>query len=180
MSKEKMRRLLAEGFIFRPATELLMKIKNHLAAFAFLVNMCLVTSLQAQQTKLKQEDTVLAIATSPTLPEDRNLIFERTEVAANVDMAEWRKHLEKQLVPVIQTAAVAGIKPGKYIINVRFIVEKDGSITEVRALNDVGYGLALGAMNVVSTGPKWKPAMQNKRKVRSYQTQPITFVITDK
>ena len=99
---------------------------------------------------------------------------------ASVDRLQWRRHLETKLLPVIERAAKAGMKAGQYTVNVRFLVEKDGSISNVAALNDPGYGLAYGAVNVVRTGPKWIPGEQNGRKVRSYHTQPITFVISDK
>lgn len=96
-----------------------------------------------------------------------------------VNAALWRSHLERHLVPVIEAAANAGMKAGKYQVNVRFIVEKDGSISDVKALNDPGFGLALGAVNVVKTGPSWSPARQNGQIVRSYHTQPITFSIQE-
>jgi protein TonB len=69
------------------------------------------------------------------------------------------------------------MKAGTYVVNVRFLVEKDGSINDVHALNDPGYGLAKAAEKVLKTGPRWSPGEQNGRKVRSYHTQPITFVI---
>jgi protein TonB len=79
----------------------------------------------------------------------------------------------------IEDAAASGMNPGTYTVNVRFLVEKDGSITQVTALNDPGYGLKQGAEEVVKRGPKWAPGEQNGRKVRSYHTQPITFVIQE-
>jgi protein TonB len=105
--------------------------------------------------------------------------FERVEVESSVDAAEWRKHLEKELQPVIEKAARKGLRVGVYIVNVRFVVEKDGSLSDVKALNDPGHGLAKGAVAVVRSGPKWKPGEQNGKKVRSYHTQPITFVIAE-
>ena len=69
------------------------------------------------------------------------------------------------------------MKAGTYTVNVRFLVEKDGSISDVVALNDPGYGLAKAAEKVVKTGPKWTPGQQGGKTVRSYHTQPINFVI---
>ena len=69
------------------------------------------------------------------------------------------------------------MKAGTYVVNVRFLVEKDGNISYADALNDPGYGLAKAAVKVLNTGPKWTPGEQNGQKVRSYHTQPITFVI---
>jgi protein TonB len=110
-------------------------------------------------------------------PEDK--IFEKVEIEASVDPRSWRRHLETQLQRYIEDAAAQGMSPGQYTVQVRFLVERDGSITDVSALNDPGYGLAKGAVDVVRKGPKWNPGEQNGRKVRSYHTQPITFVIAE-
>lgn len=107
-------------------------------------------------------------------------VFEEVEIEASVDILQWRLHLEKNLLAPIEKAAKKGMKAGQYIVNVRFLVERDGSISDVRALNDPGYGLAEASVKVVRTGPKWKAGEQNGRKVRSYHTQPLTFVISEK
>jgi periplasmic protein TonB len=111
--------------------------------------------------------------------EDENKVFEKVEIEASVNVSQWRRHLESQLQRYIEDAASSGMNPGTYTVNVRFLVEKDGSITDVRSLNDPGYGLGQGAVEVVKRGPKWSPGEQNGRKVRSYHTQPITFVIQE-
>ena len=111
--------------------------------------------------------------------EDENKIFEKVEIEASVDIKQWRRHLESQLQRYIEDAASQGMNPGQYTVQVRFLVEKDGSITDVRSLNDPGYGLGKGAEEVVRRGPKWSPGEQNGRKVRSYHTQPITFVVSE-
>ena len=111
--------------------------------------------------------------------EDENKIFEKVEIEASVDPRQWRRHLESQLQRYIEDAASQGMSPGQYTVQVRFLVEKDGSITDVKSLNDPGYGLGKGAEEVVRRGPKWSPGEQNGRKVRSYHTQPITFVVSE-
>ena len=106
-------------------------------------------------------------------------IFQELEVYPSVDKDLWREHLQANLQKLIEKAAKKGMKAGSYTINVRFLVEKDGSISEVKALDDPGYGLAKGSEKVIKTSPKWKPGMINGRPVRSYHTQPISFVITN-
>lgn len=113
-----------------------------------------------------------------TLPSAEQNVFDTVEVEASVDVDLWRKHLEKELIPVIEKAANKRMKPGQYIVTIRFLVEKDGSISDVKALNDPGYGLAKGAEKVVRQGPKWNPGKVNGRIVRSYHSQPLTFVIS--
>lgn len=111
--------------------------------------------------------------------EDENKIFEKVEIEPTVNTAQWRRHLENNLQRYIEDAASQGMAPGQYTVQVRFLVEKDGSIADVRALSDPGYGLKAGAEEVVRKGPRWSPGEQNGRKVRSYHTQPITFVVSE-
>lgn len=142
------------------------------ASLLFLATTATV-SVHAQQT-----DTTRL--TKPAAQGDDDKVFDTIEVEAKVDLQLWRQHLEKNLTPLIEAAAKAGMKPGQYTVNVRFLVNKDGSLSNVRALNNVGYGLSTGAANVVRTGPKWIAGELNGRKVRSYHTQPVTFVISEK
>lgn len=115
-----------------------------------------------------------------TLPNSDSLddkVFEQPEVPAIVDKAAWIKHLEMGLKDVIINAARSGMENGKYTINVRFVVERDGSISNIQALNDPGFGTKKAVEKIVRTGPKWKSAEINEKKVRSFKTQPITFMI---
>jgi protein TonB len=62
---------------------------------------------------------------------------------------------------------------------VQFIVDKDGNVSEVKALTSHGYGMEEEAVRVIKRGPKWTPAIQNGRQVKAYRKQPITFVVTE-
>ena len=58
---------------------------------------------------------------------------------------------------------------------VSFVVEKDGSIGEVKVLRGIGGGCDEEAVRVIKGMPKWKPGMQKGKPVRvSYQI-PIYF-----
>jgi protein TonB len=117
---------------------------------------------------------------APPAPKvDENEVFNKVEIEAKVDPKLWRKHLERNLQPLADNAGSEGMEPGVYTIQVRFLVERDGSITDVTALSDPGHGLKKGVEDVVRKGPKWEPGEQNGRKVRSYHTQPITFQIAE-
>jgi len=58
---------------------------------------------------------------------------------------------------------------------VQFVVEKDGSITDVVAIKGIGAGCDEEAVRVVSQSPKWKAAKQRGRSVRQRMGLPITF-----
>jgi protein TonB len=107
------------------------------------------------------------------------LVFTKVDLGAFFDEKEWVVHLTNELEPAIKKAAKKGLKAGTYIVRVKFLVERDGSIKYVQALNDPGYNLARAAVKGVQTGPKWRPGIQNGRKVRSFHTQPICFVIQE-
>ena len=152
-----------------------------------LLFFCLFSDAQSQKEdsliKKMLEDTLAkysVVGMPPQVGEDELSIFTKVDVEASVNMAQWRRHLEKHLQSPIEKAAKKGMKSGYYTVMVRFLVEKDGSITDVRALNDPGYGLAEASEKVLKSGPRWKPGEHNGKKVRSYYTQPLTFVISDK
>jgi protein TonB len=90
---------------------------------------------------------------------------------------DWNKYLERNLNS--QTPADNGAAPGRYTVTVSFRVDKDGSISEVQALNDPGYGCGAEAVRVIKKGPKWTPAIQNGRNVIYRQKQNITFEVTE-
>lgn len=66
---------------------------------------------------------------------------------------------------------------GKVQVILSFVVEKDGSITDIKVLRDPGYGAGKEAVRVLKTMPKWKPARQDNRTVRSQFTLPITIQV---
>lgn len=69
-------------------------------------------------------------------------------------------------------ARQTGIEGKVYI---RFVVEKDGSISNVKVMRDIGGGCGEEAMRVVKSMPKWKPAKQQTRTVRSEFNLPVNF-----
>jgi TonB family protein len=54
-------------------------------------------------------------------------------------------------------------------------VEKDGSLSDIRSVKDVGYGSAEEAIRVLKKSPKWQPGFQNGELVRVRYTLPISF-----
>jgi len=62
---------------------------------------------------------------------------------------------------------------GKVIISLT--VEKDGSLSDIRSLRDVGYGSAEEAIRVLKKSPKWEPGVQNGEPVKVRYMLPINF-----
>ncbi len=64
----------------------------------------------------------------------------------------------------------------------QFIVEKDGSLTDIKAIKSVegGDNLVKEAIRVIKLMPKWKPGMQDGHTVRVYKNVPFYFVLAQK
>ena len=60
-------------------------------------------------------------------------------------------------------------------VAVRFIVEKDGSISDVKPILSVHPLLNKEAVRVVKSMPKWSPGKQNGKPVRVQLIVPIMF-----
>lgn len=54
-------------------------------------------------------------------------------------------------------------------------VEKDGSLSDIKSVKDVGYGSAEEAIRVLKKSPKWQPGYQNGETVRVRYMLPISF-----
>lgn len=60
-------------------------------------------------------------------------------------------------------------------VYIRFVVERDGSISDVVATQSPVKSLEEESVKVVELMPKWKPGMINGVAVRSYYMLPITY-----
>ena len=72
-----------------------------------------------------------------------------------------------------------GAPAGSYTVIVRFIVAKDGSVSDVVAETSFGYGIEQESVRAIKKSGKWTPAIQNGRNVTAYKRQPITWVVQE-
>lgn len=67
-------------------------------------------------------------------------------------------------------------EPGlKGRVMMSFVVEKDGSLTDIKVIRDVGFGSGKEAERVLRKSPRWVPAEQNGKKVRCSYIIPIVI-----
>ncbi len=62
-------------------------------------------------------------------------------------------------------------------IVVQFVVEKDGSLTDIKVLKDLGMGTGAETSRVLKLMKKWKPGVQNGKNVRVAFTLPIVMSV---
>lgn len=63
-------------------------------------------------------------------------------------------------------------------VQVSFYVMPDSSVSDVRALNDLGHGTKAEAERLIKS-TKWVPAIQNGRSIKQQMVVPVLFRIYD-
>ncbi len=90
-------------------------------------------------------------------------------------MEAWAKYIQRNLrYPGM--AQDQGIQGKVYL---SFVVEKDGTITDVKVVRGIGYGCDDEAMRVIKKSPRWKAGMQNNLPVRVRYNMPISYTISN-
>jgi len=108
------------------------------------------------------------------------IVFQITESPAMFPggASTWNKYLERNLSNDFLIKQNA--PPGKYKAVVNFLVDSEGNISQVHAVNNPGYNVNTEAEKLIKKGPKWKPAIQNGKIVASEVNQSITFTVPDR
>ena len=75
-----------------------------------------------------------------------------------------------------QQAKDAGVE-GRVFVS--FIVETDGSVSDVKVLHGIGHGCDEVAVEVVQSMPKWKPGFHNGKAVRVGYMLPLSFQLNN-
>ncbi|MEI2739629.1 MAG: energy transducer TonB [Chitinophagaceae bacterium] len=142
----------------------------------------LITSVCAKASPAGIDLKQLSPICRDTIPERDPIeekIFERVEIEASFPGGDeaWRKYLEQNLNAAVP--AEYGAPAGTYTVIVQFVVDKDGKITDIKALTNHGYGMESEVIRFLKKAPKWNPAIQDGRKVKAYRKQPVTFQVID-
>jgi protein TonB len=124
---------------------------------------------------------------------DRTDVAIRNDIAVNTNESEEKKEVAQKIFDVVEqqpqfpgnlnqylrdhinypTIAQENGIQGKVIV--QFVVERDGSITQVNVIRGVDPSLDKEAVRVVKSMPKWTPGRQNGQAVRVKFTLPVNF-----
>lgn len=109
--------------------------------------------------------------------EDPDKIFTKVEIEATFPGGPqaWQKYVTRAIM-----AEQDEFGEGDFgTCTVKFIVDKNGTVSDVTAITMKGTKLAEVAVNAIRKGPKWTPAQQNGRHVNAYRLQPVTLTNPD-
>ncbi len=142
----------------------------------------IIFTISCSDTTEKQPAHISEKAPPPPPPPDDNSI-KKDSVTSNIfnlveEMPEFPggdaeriKYLKNNL-NYPEVARKNGIE-GRVFVT--FVVEKDGSLSNVKILRGIGGGCDEEAVRVIENMPKWKPGKQKGRNVRVQFNMPIVF-----
>ena len=106
--------------------------------------------------------------------------FERVKADSGFTFEEnvWLQYLQKNIDPHVPAENKA--PTGTYTVIIQFILDREGNVSDVRALTNHGFGMEEEAMKTVKKSPKWVPAPQNRTVIKSYNKLYVTFYVEGK
>ena len=122
-------------------------------------------------------DAVLTVepvgtGTAAVVEEVDNQIYNTAGIEVKPDFPGGINKFYKFVGDNYQTPEEDGLKGKVYVT---FVVEKDGSLTDIKVIRDIGYGTGKEAIRVLKKSPKWSPGVQNGKPVRVLYSLPITI-----
>jgi periplasmic protein TonB len=143
---------------------------------AAISNRTVVTDNTDQIVAAPIEEKGTGVIEIPKNKDEENEIVTRVEIEAAYD-GDWNNFVKRNLNADLP--AENGAPAGKYTVIVKFVVSKDGSISDIGCENDPGYGICEEAKRVIKKTKNWVPAIQNGRNVNAYRRQAITFLVEE-
>lgn len=115
----------------------------------------------------------LQVIEAPKPVEDKT--YEQFDIQKPPSFPGGESELFKYLQKNIQYPVLAKENNIQGVVPVSFVVGKDGSVTEVKILRDIGGGCGKEAMRVIQAMPKWVPGEANGHAVKVRYTLPVRF-----
>ena len=122
--------------------------------------------------------TTEKLVTGKSQPDTLDKFYSSEEVVVKIPASgsDWTHYLAKNLKSYV--ASENGAPSGRYTVMLSFVVDNDGTISDVKAENNPGYGTAEEAIRVMKNSPKWMPAQLNGRKIKYRAKNAITFLVS--
>lgn len=117
--------------------------------------------------------TIDAVPTRSVEVQDENKVYNTEGLDIKPDFPGGMSLFYRYVTINFKMPKSKNFKGGK-VISV-FILEKDGSITDVRIMKHPGFDTDKETIRVLSECPKWKPGVLNGKNVRTLYTLPINL-----
>jgi TonB family protein len=122
------------------------------------------------------DEELLAISEERVVLEYKEKIY--TTVQQQAEFPGGIKAWSRFLSAMIRYPAAAKRANRGGTVLVSFVINTNGTIQDIQLKKRIGFGCDEEAIRVIKAMPRWNPAKQDGKAVRSRFTQPITFAIT--
>lgn len=135
----------------------------------FLILICFAQFTFSQTTKERGKPAVETTNTAA----NENLIYATNGIDIKPEFPggsiEFTNFLEKNFIKPADKPQLRGK------IHFTFIIEKDGSLSDIKIVRDLGFKTGDEAIRVLKLAPKWNPGKQNGKEVRTLNGGSITI-----
>lgn len=143
------------------------------------INILLTDTIYESAEELEHPINRRTITTTPPPPpppcSDGNRASGNLTFTVAEQMPRFRGNMNAWIASHLQYPAKAAENGEQGRVFVRFLVEKDGSITNASVILSVEPDLDREALRLVNSMPRWIPGMNNGEAAAVWYTCPITF-----
>src|SRR5690606_35559740 len=125
-----------------------------------------IEDLEDGDVVIQGTDTVVQFDEREFDENDPNLIY--SAVQTMPQYPEGNEKLTEFIAKNFKNSTTDRDLKGRVIL--QFIVEKDGSLSDIKVLRDLGYGTGKEAIRVLKLTEKWNAGLQNGKPVRVRHT----------
>jgi protein TonB len=112
-------------------------------------------------------------------PTEDNTIYTTANVQQQAEYPGGQAAMYKWINENIRYPDVAREQGISGKVYVKFVVEKDGSISDIKIVKSPAPSLEKEVIRVLNLMPKWNPAKQNGKAVRVYFNMPVDFKLNN-
>lgn len=132
-----------------------------------------IQEAKVAETVVMEEMPAIEIEAPP--PPAADHVFQEFDVQQAPEFPGGKDSLAQYLIRNLKYPRLAAENAIQGMVVVRFIIEKDGAITNVNIIRDIGGGCGKEAQRLVEGMPKWLPGKKNGKPVRVEYTLPVRF-----
>lgn len=146
---------------------------NNIDAMARIVSRQTTVPVPAEKTMIAPAPEAVSVEVATPLPPDDDKVYEVAEVMPEYPggQGELLKFLARNIK--YPEESVKNKEEGR--VQIAFIVNKDGSISDVKVLKNTTPLLDAEAIRITKSMPNWTPGKDKGKVVRVAYTVPVTF-----
>lgn len=146
---------------------------NNIDAMARIVSRQTTVPVPAEKTMIAPAPEAISVEVATPLPPDDDKVYEVVDVMPEFPGGETE--LLKYMARNVKYPAESIKNKEEGSLSLSFIINKDGSLSDIKVVKSLTPLLDAEAVRVVKNMPKWTPGKVKGKVVRVAYTTPITF-----